>query len=66
MNGVNWGACRAAELRRLSQLRHFELLAELSPHITDPWHEAQFAGMSRDGLITRLLEELKRRQEAPE
>lgn len=54
------GPSRAAELRRVGQLRHFELLAEVLMHIPpraldDPWHAARYAGMSRDSLITLLL-----------
>jgi hypothetical protein len=46
---------RAAELLRLKHLRHFELLAEVSPLLDDPWHAARFATMSRDQLISVLL-----------
>lgn len=51
---------REVELRRLKDLRHFELLAEVLAHIPpqalgDPWHAARYAGMSRDSLITLLL-----------
>ena len=53
-------ADRAAELRRIGQLRHFELLAELHTHLPpraldDPRYATRHAAMSRDSLISALL-----------
>lgn len=57
-------ADRAAELRRIGQLRHFELLAELLAHLPqraldDPWYATRYAAMSRDSLISALLPPLR-------